>query len=88
MNGVLEGVGVVLMVGVGVMVAVPVVVPVGVLDGVKLMVAEPVGRVGVYVKSGVWVAKITGVFVAVRVGVPEFCAPLPGARSAATAPAK
>jgi hypothetical protein len=85
---VLEGDGVVLMVGVGVIVGVPVIVPVEVALGVRLGVVEPVGVSGVLVKVRVRVAKITGVLDEVAVGVPAAPPPLPGARSAATAPAK
>lgn len=87
-KGVFEGEGVVLMVGVRDTVGVREVVPVGVIVGVRLGVVEPIGVRGVKVKREVRVAKMTGVIDDVAVGVRETPPPLPGARSAATAPAK
>jgi hypothetical protein len=87
-NGVLLGVGVVLIVGVWVMVGVLVVVPVEVRVGVWLGVKEPVGDSMVKVIVDVWVAKTTAVQDEVRVGVMDACPILPGARSTATSPAQ
>ncbi len=87
MNGVLDGVGVVVIVGVGVMVGVDVVVPVVVGVGVRLGVRVTIAK-GVKIVAGVEEANTTGVHVDVKVGVPEARFIVPGAKRIATNPAQ